>query len=447
MRMRILVADDEPGIRRFLTEALTEAGYEVLAACDGEEALTLCTKGPVHAAVLDLKMPGRDGLSCLKGLRQLQPNLVAVIITAYATVESAVEAMRSGADDYITKPFDVDQLLDKLARLLRLRAVLPVSLVNGNTESRLLGESPPVLRLRAILSRLSNLPTTVLITGESGTGKGVASKELHRLGQRAGLPFISVDCSALPATLVESELFGCERGAFTGAVSSRPGKFEAAGAGTIFLDEIGTLPLELQSKLLTVLQERTAYRVGSTQPFRIGARFVAATNEDLETAVMEGRFREDLYYRLNVVNLHIPPLRQRREDIPLLAENFFRACCAEIGRQGLTLAPGVMEALCRYDWPGNVRELANAVESLVVLTEGDAITLEDLPGKLLTGSSPPRVRALSEASGALTLREQELNAILSALVRNGGHRERTAQALGITRRTLLNKMKRLNIEL
>ncbi|WP_425805164.1 sigma-54-dependent transcriptional regulator [Desulfitobacterium sp. Sab5] len=445
MSVRILVADDELSICSVLEERLNQASFEVVVANNGAEAIELCAQKLCQVAVVDLHMPCYNGLQCLQAIRQVNPSIVVIIITAFATIESAVEAMRMGADDYITKPFDLELLVEKLNRLLKLKRVLPESKIMSGQDSKLLGNSLAVASVHRMIEKLADLSCTVLITGESGTGKGLVARELHRKGKRAGRPFVYVDCSSLPGSLIESELFGYEKGTFTGAISARKGKLEAAEDGTIFLDEIGTMPIEHQVKLLNVLQERAIYHMGSTQPIKISARFVAATNENLEIAVSQGRFREDLYYRLNVVNIHIPPLRQRKEDIPMLADYFFARCAAENCRPPLTIGPGVIGALRTYDWPGNVRELGNMIESIVVLTDGSEIGLEDLPSKFTHNNCTPSVGGPSDAS-SLSLKEQELQMIISALIRNGGQREKTAQELGITRRTLLNKMKKLNLE-
>lgn len=450
MDYKVLAVDDEPGICITLQSVLTKVGFNVSTACNGVEAVAQFEKNPVHAVILDLEMPNCNGLQCLRKLRRIAPELIVIIITAYATLESAIDAMRYGADDYLIKPFSYDELIQKLEQLLRLKVVQTVprdkcSYVN----SQLLGNSVPMLEVKRKIDKMKDSNTTVLITGESGTGKGVAAKQLHFAGKRSNRPFIFVDCSALSSTLIESELFGYEKGAFTGALTSKKGKLEMAEDGTIFLDEITTLPLELQTKLLTVLQERIVFRIGSTKPIPIHARFIAASNEQFESAISEGRFREDLYFRLNVVNIILPPLRNRKDDIPLLTDYFFHKFSVENGFVSLTIDPVIYDLFKQYDWVGNVRELANVIEGCVALSNDSAINVEDIPSKVRS----PQIRGgflpndFMQNGTELSLQEQEMKLIISALVRHGGHREKTANELGITRRTLQNKIKKMNLNI
>lgn len=445
MPYKILIADDEASICEVLSSELKQEGFDTTVAHDGDEVISLCSETCFDALVLDMQMPGHTGMECIRIVKQRAPETIAVIMTAYASVQRAVEAMKSGADDYIAKPFDAEDLIEKLDELLQVR-----SRSRGRPRSpagvgaHMVGNGRALHEIRVLIDKVKNLSTTVLITGESGTGKGVVAQAIHTQGVRSSRPFIHVTCSALPASLVESELFGHEKGAFTSAMSAKKGKFELAEDGTIFLDEIGTLPPEIQAKLLNVLQEKAYFRVGGSRPLQVRARILAATNEDLEAAVAAGSFRRDLYYRLNVVRIECPPLRTHKEDLDSLVPYFLDKHAKASERPPLRLLPEAMEAIRAYDWPGNVRELENTLESTVVLTDGETIGLTQLPSRLQ--GKPSIGRPGGEAS-TLSLREQELQSIIAALERNNGHRERTARDLGISLRALQYKIKRLDLHL
>lgn len=358
MAYKILVADDESTIRRILKIELEHHGYQVTLAKNGKEAVDFFQMEVYDAAIFDIRMPELDGYGVLKEIRKSSKSLIIIMITAFATIDGAVSAMKMGADDYIIKPFDNEEVLERLDQHLQLRNKKE-QLVGQPIEDDgpLLGNNELMLRVKKQINKINDLDTTALITGESGTGKGVVAKTIHNTSRRKNLPFVHVDCAFLPENLMETELFGHEKGAFTNAIELRKGKFELAQDGTIFLDEIGTLPLNLQAKLLNVLQERFVYRVGGSQKIHIKARILAATNENLEAAVEAGKFREDLYYRLNVVRIECPPLRYRKEDTLALAKHFLSFYAGKIGKQICSVSEEVWGAIKDYDWPGNVREL------------------------------------------------------------------------------------------
>ncbi|QAT48698.1 sigma-54-dependent Fis family transcriptional regulator [Caproiciproducens sp. NJN-50] len=442
MKQLILVADDEPIICQMVQEELKSAGYDVLTAQNGQEAVDLINGNPVDLAILDVYMPVHSGFQCLQELRRKNPVMPIIMITAYATVENAVEAMKYGANDYIGKPFDCAELAEKVQRILRTNERKK----SGKAIStELIGTSCQMAELRHKIKKVSCSNATVLITGESGTGKSAIAKEIHRTGTRSASPFVHVDCASLPESLMEDELFGHERGAYTGAIGQKKGKFEQAEDGDLFLDEIGTLPLPLQAKLLNVLQERYFFRIGGSERIEVHSRILAATNENLEEAVYSGRFRKDLYYRLNVVEIKCPPLRQHREDIRILAEYYFDVFWKRNrGEESLpSIDPEIYKAMEGYDWPGNVRELENVIESIAVLSEGDKIGLADLPVNyqqechLGQGGKQGKER--------LSLKEQEIMLIIEALERNNGNRTNTAKELGISRRALQYRIKELNL--
>ena len=446
---QILIADDEEVTRQILSTALQNKNYQITTAKDGTEASALCRQTAFDIAVLDIRMPGKSGLQVLTEIRQRQQSTTVIVITAFGSIDNAVEAMKTGADDYITKPFDVNEFVSKIAQHLQVRerrrktpseAGQPKELFWGNHSS--------MSQIEAQVMKIKDLNTTILITGESGTGKGMLAKEIHRLGNRKDRPFVHVDCAFLPRELIESELFGHEKGSFTGATSSKKGKFELAEVGIIFLDEIGTLPLDLQAKLLNVLQERCIDKIGGTKKVPMRARVIAATNENMEQNVSSGTFREDLYYRLNVIHLEMPPLRYRKNDIPGLARYFLDLHARAMGKTVGEIEPGFWECLRSYDWPGNVRELENALESALALSDDRMLKVEDLPIRISSGRRRPAPRDVQQgqASGPpLSLEEQEILAIVAALERNNGHREKTAQELGISRRTLQYKLRRFHL--
>ncbi len=450
---RLLVVDDELGVRESL-RMLFKGEHQVLA-CEGvEPALRILEETQPDVVILDLVMPGRSGLELLGEIEQRPDAPPVLVLSATRTVATAVEAMKRGAADYVTKPFEIEALRLKVARLLERRALEAEverlrSEVDGRSRlGRLLGRSEPMQRVFRVVERVCASPSSVLVSGESGTGKELVARALHELGPRRDGPFVAVDCAAIPDTLIESELFGHERGAFTDARERRIGRFEAASGGTLFLDEIGELAPQVQAKLLRVLQERRVQRLGGDTPIAVDVRVVAATNRDLEREVAEGRFRDDLYYRIRVVPIGLAPLRERRGDVRLLAEHFLGRRREAAGRGPVRFAPQAMAALEAYSWPGNVRELENAVERAVALGEAEEIRVEDLPEEVVQGS---RLESLRESVNAGRLAfEQAVSRFERALLHDalegaGWNQTLAAQRLGVTRRVLKLKMDRLGL--
>ena len=451
---RVLVVDDEAGVRESL-RVLLSGECEVETASSGDEALRSLAAAPADLVVLDLVMPGKSGLDVLEELSSAGDAPAVLVLTATKTVDTAVRAMQLGAADYVTKPFEVDALRLKIRHHLEHRALTRrVADLEGELAGRrqlgaMIGRSEPMQRVFRTIERVAATQTNVLLTGESGTGKELAARALHDLSQRSGGPFVALNCAAIPETLMESELFGHERGSFTDAHERRIGKFEAARGGTLFLDEIGELDPAVQAKLLRALQERTIERVGSHEPIEVDARFVAATNRNLERDVAEGRFRKDLFYRIHVVPIALPPLRERREDIPLLADAFLEKLATEAGEPRAELERTTRAALERHAWPGNVRELQNALEHAVALREGTTIQPEDLPETVTQAS---RTESLREAVriGQIGLEEAaagfEIQLIREALDRCEWNQTRAAEHLGVTRRSLKLKIDRYGIK-
>ncbi len=437
-RARVLVVDDETSARSGLTKLLTQEGYRVEAAPDGPRALEIARELAPDVVITDLKMPGMDGIALMGKLHALDPALPVVVVTAFGDVSSAVEAMRAGAENYLTKPIDFDALSMAVERTLSRRALAAeaeelrrqVREKEGAGLEGMVGTSPAMQDIYRIARQVAGAKATVLITGESGTGKGEVAKAIHKLGPRAEAPFVTLHCASLAETLLESELFGHEKGSFTGADKRRIGRFELAGGGTLFLDEIGEVPLATQVKLLRVLQEKTFERVGGGEAIKVDVRLVAATNRDLAADVRAGRFREDLYYRLNVVHLEMPPLRARGADVLLLATHFLQHSARENDKRVVGFSEAARQKILRHDWPGNVRELENAVERAVVLCTGPTIDAQDLP----IGGAPTQ-RAGLAIPGA-TMAEIEKHAILATLEAEGGSTTRAAEVLGISVRTI-----------
>ncbi len=453
--MRILIVDDEKKMAESIRDYFEPEGLESDIASNGEEGRRKLEEKAYDALVSDLRMPGLDGMSLLRWVREEGPDIPVIMISAHGEIRDAVEAMRVGAYDYLVKPFDPDELLLKLRKAVenrRLRLSVAAGM-SGKAKDEMIGESPAMREVDRILAKASPSGATILITGQSGTGKEVAARISHRYSKREG-PFVPINMGAFPEQLLESELFGYEKGAFTGADSRKQGLFESAQGGTLFLDEISEMPLHLQVKLLRVIQERKVQRLGSLKGSPVDFRLVAATNRDLEGEVKAGKFREDLYYRINVIRIQLPPLRERSEDIPLLAGAFLSRVSGTLGRKSMELGDDALEILMRYDFPGNVRELENAIERACILCEGDILRARDFdflkpaksqnhPGKEL---SPAILKEGLHRKEPASLEEMEKQAIEEALARNGFHRERTASELGISRRTLLNKMKAYGME-
>jgi two-component system response regulator AtoC len=485
----ILVVDDEANIRELLTDLLKDAGYTSQHATTGAEAIAAVGKKLPDLVMMDVKLPDQDGLTVLKQLKRDHPDLEVIVMTAFGGSSSAIKAMEHGAYDYVTKPFEMDDLLATLKRVFEhadmSNEVTALRLELGRSAAdreRIVGSSKPMLEVFKLIGKVAGSDATVLITGESGTGKELVAEALHRSSKRNPHPLVKVSCAALPETLLETELFGHEKGSFTGAMTMRKGRFETANKGTIFLDEIGEMTLATQTKLLRILQEREFERIGSNLPIKIDIRVITATNRDLAAEVEKGRFREDLYYRLNVIHIHMPPLRDRKDDIPSLVEHFLVKYRYEPDAIPTTITDDALERLVEYDWPGNVRELENAIERAVVLARGNPITVEHLPfnGKAEPGVSPKTLAArrtkLDEDTAELENRREALESdeadagaagngagaaagslknqvadlerqlIKEALERAGGNRTKAADDLGIYRRLLYAKIKEYGLE-
>ena len=494
---KLLVIDDEPGHRLMVRAVLEDAGWQVADAASGEEGVALfsSTSGDADVALVDMKMPGINGQQTLKKLQEIRPGLPVILLTAYGTVGSAVEAMKQGAFDYLTKPADNDELVLTLnraweySRLLRENDRLLMERAGEGRIAAIVGASPAIRQIHEFVRQAGPSEATVLITGESGTGKERIAEALHAASPRSGRPLVKVNCAALPAQLLESELFGYERGAFTGAVKDKPGRFQLASGGTLFLDEIGEIPLDLQAKLLRVIQEREVEPLGSVRTIPVDVRILAATNRNLQQAVQEKIFREDLFFRLNVLEIVSPPLREHPEDIPLLVSHLLRLL-AEKNRKNIRgVSPAFLAALSRHTWPGNVRELENVLERALILSRSDILETESLPPLLFGTAGEPEARQSAElqldfsldappvrafpgsspaegrpapapastenapqhdpATGSENpmspLDEAERIALIRSLQENNGHREKTADALGISRRTLQYKLKKFGL--
>ncbi len=454
----ILVVDDDPAHRLMLRTLLDDWGYKVDEAGDGLAAVEYCRKSPPDLVLMDVRMPGMDGMKAAADIHGYNPAVPIIIMTAYSSISSAVKALKGGAYDYLTKPLDFDAL-----RLTIERAMEHRQLKEENKELReqlvrlrlpeILGRSPAMDRLAEMLTMVAPSEATVLITGESGTGKGLVARAIHANSGRTRGQLVEVNCAAIPETLVESELFGYEKGAFTGADRRRKGRFLSANKGTIFLDEIAELPLLTQAKLLRVLQDGVIQPVGSDTTITVDVRVVAATNQDLKQMVSEGLFREDLYYRLNVVAIEVPPLRERKDDIPMLAEHFWRHFSEKNRKPVRGMNPRAMDILLKYTWPGNVRELENVMERAVILLQGEFITEKELPLNLKkqvaedTGIEEMPVHiSLEDDMAGYTLADMEKRMIFHVLEATGGNKSAAARRLGITRRTLKLKLKKYALE-
>jgi two-component system response regulator AtoC len=454
---KILVADDEPNLRKVLQALLRQKGFQVDCVADGQEAITALQGAPFDAVITDLRMPKLDGLGLLRYILANHRELPVIMITAHGTVDTAVEALKLGAFDYITKPFDNEQL-GNIARkavqqkLLAVKDAVHLTKANDELPGRfgIIGQAPSLKHLFSIIEKVAATPSTVLITGESGTGKELVARALFEGSSRKEKPFIRINCAAIPKELVESELFGYEKGAFTGAVSQKPGRFELAHEGTLFLDEIGEIPQEMQVKLLRVLQEGEFERVGGVKTQKVDVRLIAATNRDLSKEIIDGKFREDLFYRLNVVPIHIPPLRERREDIPLLIDHFRKKFNSRLGRNILHITDEALQRLGAYHWPGNIRELENVMERMALFCDGDTIEEKILPEEVLATEAPSAPKTTSTGATLKEIVKEstariERDLIAKALEETGGNVTRAAQKLKISRKGLQLKMKELGL--
>jgi len=448
-RRRILVVDDEPLIQDLLCEAFRRKRYEVEVASNGRQAMLMLKKQPYDLIITDIRMPDLSGMDLLKEAKKVYPDVGVIVITAYGTIRSAVEAMKRGAYDFITKPFSIDEMeliVDKYFeynRLVHENRYLLSELGRRYSFDNIIGKSPKMRKVFEIVEMVAPTKATVLIQGPSGTGKELIARAIHYNSPRRNKPFVKTNCAALPEGLVESELFGHEKGAFTGAIRRTKGRFELADGGTLLLDEISEMSPNLQAKLLRVLQEKEFEKVGNPETIQVDVRIIATTNKDLWEEVKKGRFREDLYYRLNVVPIYLPPLKERKEDIPLLIEHFIRKYSAENQKQIDGISPRAVEMLMSYDWPGNVRELENAIERAIVICKGRLLEPEHFilfrELQMSSGKDSPAGETILQKS--LRLRDMERELILRVLREQGGNRTRAAEVLGISVRTLRNKLR------
>lgn len=447
MTPKILIVDDEEHMCWALERAMRQEGYQTLVATRGLMGLDLIRDEQPSLVILDLRMPELDGMEVLKRAKKINPKLPVIMLTAHGTIETAIEAMKIGATDYITKPFDLDELkLVIKQNLLLSQLETEVTFLRSELTSKydnMVGQSKVIKDIISLIERVAGSNASVLITGESGTGKEVAAVALHQNSPRSHEPFIPVNCAALPEQLLESELFGHERGAFTGATSRKLGRFELADKGTIFLDEIAEMSMNMQAKLLRVLQEKTFERVGGTETLSVDVRVIAATNRQMDEAIKKGQFREDLFYRLNVIHIHLPPLRERKEDIPLLAGHFLQ----KFGHtyQVNKISPEAMDLLCKYHWPGNIRELQNVIERSTIICRDNEIRPEHLPRDIYTAPKSTSDMIVEFPEQGLSLEELEKELILKALEKSGGNQTKAAQLLGITRSALLYRSQKHNI--
>lgn len=460
---RVLVVDDEKNITLVIQAMLDKAGYQVTGINDSVQARELIENEEFDAIITDLYMPGPGGMEILESCQKTRSQLPVIIITAYGTVESAVAALKRGAFDFVTKPFDQSEILNvvqKAVATYRQRQKEPISIqpspvpaaASSVTISSIIGASPQMQEVFKMISKIAASPSTILVSGESGTGKELVAYEIHRNSQRASKPFIKINCAAIPATLIESELFGYERGAFTGAVASKPGRFELANEGTLFLDEVGEMPLEMQVKLLRVLQEQELQRVGGVNTIRIDVRIITATNRDLEAEVKAGRFREDLFYRLNVVPIVLPPLRDRREDVDLLIRYFVQQFNQKLKKGITAVAPDTLYALRNYSWPGNIRQLENVLERMVLMADKNVLEMPDLPEDVAAAVAGHSFSSAGEEP--VTFKEivkrqtqnVERDLIERALEETNGNVTRAAEKLGLSRKGLQLKIKELGLK-
>jgi two-component system NtrC family response regulator len=450
---RILIVDDKANIREVLSAILMEEGYEVAASSNGNQALEEIAKVLPDIIITDIRMPGMDGIDFLKAIKEMDMDIPVVLITAYGSIESAVEAIKIGAYDYLTKPINHEKLKIIIQRALEQRKyILENKYLRRELQEKyhfcnIVGSSKKMEKVFEMIKTVSNTLSTVLIQGESGTGKELVARAIHHSSQRKDKPLIEINCSALSEGLLESELFGHEKGAFTGAICRKKGRIELSGGGTLFLDEVGEVSPRLQIKLLRVLQEKQFERVGGIEPLKVDFRLITATNKDLKNEVLRGDFREDLYYRLNVITLRLPSLRERREDIPLLISHFLQKYNLREGKRIGTIAPEVMNILTKYDWPGNVRELENFIERAVVVCNSEMITADDLPEEIQEGlfGKEEEVYIPPSTIEEMDLHEKEKKLILDALKKTEWNKAKAAKLLNVHRRTIYNRIRKYSL--
>ena len=448
MTPRILVIDDEERMCWVLERALSHEGYQVVTATRGLRGIDLTQETDPSLVILDLKMPDIDGIEVLKEIKKINPSIPVIMITAHGTIDTAIEAMKIGATDYITKPFKLDKLKVLVKQALPLTSSKnQINLLHqklGKKYGKIVGQSEAIKEATLLIRQVAKTGTTVLITGESGTGKEVAAVEIHKASNRVDKAFVAVNCAALSEQLLESELFGHEKGSFTGAVGKKKGRFEIADQGTILLDEIGEMPLNMQVKLLRVLQERCFERVGGTDTIHVDVRVIATTNIDLAAAISKGTFREDLYYRLNVMRIAMPPLRSRKEDIPLLVNHFLEKFDPSHNKK---ISPEAMKILTRYNWPGNIRELQNAIERALIVCQGAEIQPVNFPKELLDSIEEIPSPVINLTEGGFSLEELEKHLIIKAMEKHNNNQTKVAKYLGISRPTLLYRLQKYGIKL
>jgi DNA-binding NtrC family response regulator len=446
LKANILIIDDDTSLRRVLEYNLQEEGYDVQAASSGEEGLYLFGKSQPNLVITDMKMSGMDGLMVLKSIKERSPETLVIIITAFGTVDVAVEAMKAGAYDYITKPFNREALKLTVRKALQFSGLteenkrLKSELSDKADFRTIVGSSKEMEKVFDVIRKVADTEATILITGESGTGKELIARSIHANSSRRDAPFVAINCAAIPRDLLESELFGHVKGAFTGAVKDKTGKFQSAEGGTLFLDEVGELPLELQPKLLRALQEKEVEPVGGTKVQKLDVRVLSATNLNIDNAITDGTFREDLYYRLSVIPIHLPPLRERRKDIPLLIRYF----CSKHGSEKIAFDKDALETLVMYPWPGNVRELENTVERLLIMRNSDVITLSELPEKLKVNRAS-EIAIVTLPDEGYSLEQLEREVVVEALERNSWNQTAAARFLRIPRHTLIYRIEKYNI--
>jgi nitrogen regulation protein NR(I) len=465
MTKKILIVDDEENVRYSFRKFYQSSGYEVIEAANGLEAISVVDRHKPDLVLMDIEMPGLNGLEAIQRIKQLQPDIPVVIITAFGTSERVISAMKHGAFDYLEKPFDVDRLKTIVSEALEVKKLkddqgfVEIKPSKESEEEQIIGKSSAIKEVFKMIGRVAASDVSVLINGESGTGKELIARAIYRYSDRANKPFYAVNCAALPDTLLESELFGYEKGSFTNAVQSRQGKFEAAHQGTMFLDEVADMSLTLQAKLLRVIQEGTFERIGSNKTIKVDVRFVSATNKNLENAIAAGTFREDLYYRLKVISISLPPLRIRREDIPLLTEYFLARQCRQLNKPMISLPKETMDALLQYDWPGNVRELENLLKRALLLSKGTFITPSAVTSEMgAVASSVPTVASgrhiriipyeFDHYEGKLyghVINQAERELIIACLAHTGGNQVKAAKLLGISRAMLHERIEKYNI--